>query len=101
MWGRLFDPARPGKPGTSYIRDLNAQSLAALLTSQNPVKNHARHKNRGKKVGQQAKGQCDRETFNRTGSEQEQDRRGNNRRDVGTICLVKMIWSFSRVPSSR
>src|SRR5229473_3478934 len=45
-------PSRPGV-ARQFLRKLDAYGFAALLAAQNPVKDHARNKNRGKQVGQQ------------------------------------------------
>src|ERR1700736_640887 len=63
-------------------RPSDAQRLSTLLAAQNPVKNHAGNKHRGEQVGQQAKGQSDRETLHWTGAKQKQDGRGHDGGDV-------------------
>src|SRR3954447_21879329 len=65
-------------PDDSMTKFLNAQGLAALLAAQHPFKNHARHEDRRKQVGQQTKRQRGRKPLDRPCAEDEQDCGRNN-----------------------
>src|SRR6202167_6398496 len=68
---------------TKLLNSLNAQRLTPFLAAQNPVKNRPRNEYCREQVRQQTEGECDRKSLHRTGAEDEQDRRRNDRRDVG------------------
>src|ERR1039457_6417082 len=62
---------------------LNTQCLSTLLPTQHPIKNHARYEHCGKQVGRQTEHQGGRKPLHRPGPEDEQNRGGNDGRDVG------------------
>src|ERR1035437_10140476 len=67
----------------STASPLNAQWLATLMATENELENHARYEDRGEQVGCQTKAEGHSKSFHRTGSEQEQDDGGDDRRHVG------------------
>src|ERR1700733_5986510 len=66
-----------------WFRSLNAQRLTAFFPAQDPVEDHARNEYGGEQVGQQTEGEGHGKPFDRAGSEQEQNRRRDDRGHVG------------------
>ena len=60
----------------------NAQLLHLLAAGEFKVKDHLRHKDRGKHVGKQSDHESDGEAAHLTRSEQEEDETGNDRSHV-------------------
>src|ERR1035441_6859395 len=67
----------------STASPLNAQWLATLMAAENELENHPRYEHRGEQVGRQTEAEGHRKSLHRTGSEQEQDDGGHDRRYVG------------------
>src|ERR1039458_9589754 len=78
--GEGLDPGRRQLPLVGW---LDTQCLAALMTIQVGIENHARDEYRGKQVREQTEAQRDRKALHRPCSKQEQDDRRNDRRHVG------------------
>src|ERR1700760_272984 len=79
----LLNPQRRLQRLPQSLKNLNRQRRAAFLLLKNRVKDHPRYQHRGKQVGEQTKGQRDREPTHRARTKQEQDQRRNDGRHVG------------------
>src|ERR1700727_1007737 len=80
----LLNPQRTLQDSAiSQNSKLDRQRSAAFLLLQVRIEDHARHKHGGKQVRQQTKHQRQCKSAHRTRTEQKQNRRRNNRRDVG------------------
>src|SRR5271165_585962 len=67
----------------STASPLNAQCLATLMAVENRLENDPRNKDRSEQVGGQTKAERHRKSLHRTGSEQEENDGGDDRRYVG------------------
>ena len=56
---------------TQLLNSLNAERFSALLAAEHPVEDETRHKNCGKEVRKQAKGERGRKSFHRAGTKDE------------------------------